>query len=91
MCSHDTAAFFAVQLIYEGGLILVGCFLSYKTRNMDDEFGEAKQLLVAMYNIALVATLVLIVANAAEVYDGTLRIFVAVGTWPAAAMPFCQA
>ena len=27
ICAHDTWAFFSVQLIYQGGLVLVGCFL----------------------------------------------------------------
>lgn len=79
VCSHDTAAFLAVQLVYEGGLVLVGCVLAYKTRNMNDDFGEPKQLILAMYNIALVASIVLIVAFAVEAYDGTMRIFVTVG------------
>ena len=79
VCAHETAAFFAVQLTYEGGLLLIGCVLAFKTRNMSDQFGgESKQLIVAMYNIALVASVVLIVANVVEAYNGTIRVFVTV-------------
>ena len=57
----------------------MGCVLAYKTRNMNDDFGEPKQLILAMYNIALVASIVLLVAFAVEAYDGTMRIFITVG------------
>lgn len=33
-------------------LIVVGCYLAYRTRDLDPRFGEAKQLGFAMYNIA---------------------------------------
>lgn len=35
-----------------GILLALGCFLAYRTRNLDPVFGEAKQLGLAMYNTA---------------------------------------
>lgn len=78
VCAHETKAFFLVQVLYEGGLVLIGCFLAYKTRNLGEEFGEAKQLIIAMYNIALVGSAILITANVVEAYDGTIRGFITV-------------
>ena len=79
VCAHNTSAFFWVQLAYEGGLVLLGCVLAYKTRNMNDDFGEAKQLILAMYNIALIGTIILVVANVIETSSGTLRMFITIG------------
>ena len=70
VCQSEGDAFFIVQLVLEAGLVVVGCVLAYLQRNMDDKFGEAKHMLVAMYNIALVGTIVIIVINVAEM-DGS--------------------
>ena len=78
VCSHDTKAFLIVQLIYEGGILIIGCILAWMTRNMEGDFGESKQLIVAMYNIAVVASLVVIVANVSDVSGGTMRVLVTV-------------
>jgi len=64
ICSHDTSAFLITELIFEGGLLLLGCILAFKTRNMKGDFGEAKQLIIAMYGIAVVGSVVVIVSNA---------------------------
>lgn len=39
-------------LFLTGLLILVGCVLAYRTRDLDPKYGEAKQLAFSMYNIA---------------------------------------
>ena len=54
--------------------MLVGCYLAFKSRNMAEEFSDAKPLVIAMYNIAVVASLVLIVAKVVDIPDGALRI-----------------
>ena len=79
VCAQETNAFFITQLVYEGGLLLIGCALAYKTRNMKEDFGESKQLSAAIYNIALVGIIILIVANVVEAYEGTIRLFICVG------------
>jgi len=76
VCSHNTGAFAAVQIVYAGGLLLVGCFLAFKSRNMNEEFCDAKPLVIAMYNIALVSSLVLIVAIGVDIPAGQLSILV---------------
>lgn len=81
VCSHETAAFFWTQCVYEGGLLLIGCYLAYKTRNMNEEFGESKQLIFSMYNIAFVASIIIIVANVVDVYERALCILLTVGVF----------
>jgi hypothetical protein len=61
ICAHDSLTFYGIQLAYECCLVLAGCYLSFKTRKMkDDKFGESKQLILSMYNIALVAGVIFI-------------------------------
>ena len=54
ICSTETNAFYITQVVFEVGIVAIGCFLAYMTRNLQDEFGEAKQLIFAMYNVAFV-------------------------------------
>ena len=79
VCDHKTPAFFAVMLIYEGGLILVGCVLAFKTRHLQSEFNESKQIILAMYDIAVVGSILLVVSNVVVTYQGPKRILFAVG------------
>lgn len=81
VCSHETAAFFWTQCVYEGGLLLIGCYLAYKTTNMNEEFGEPKQLIFSMYNIAFVASIIIIVANVVDVYERIIYILLTVGVF----------
>jgi hypothetical protein len=62
-CSTDTSAFFITQLCYNSLLILVGCYLAYRTRNLDSRFSEASSLALACYNIAFAGTLFLVITK----------------------------
>lgn len=53
VCDHDTPAFFSVMMIYEGGLILVGCVLAFKTRNLRSEFNEVSLFLVECCDLCI--------------------------------------
>lgn len=44
-------------------LVMIGCVLAYKTRNLDPRFGEAKQLGFAMYNIAFTGIIIIIISG----------------------------
>jgi len=79
ICSYDTWAFFIVQVIYQGGLVLIGCLLAYKTINMQKEYRDNQQLILTMYNVALVGSIILVIANAVEVYQSTMRLIVSAG------------
>lgn len=79
VCDTETNAFFIVQIVLEAGMVFVGCALAYLQRNMDDKFGESKQLLVAMYNIALVGMIVLVVINVADMDGAGEKILQSIG------------
>jgi hypothetical protein len=81
VCEADTDAFFIVQLVFDAGFVLAGCILAYKTRNLDPQFGEAKQLIFAMYNIALVGMIIIIVASVAEIDPNGRSVLQAVGVF----------
>ena len=78
-CRHDTNAFMIVEMLFEGGLVLAGCILAFKTRSLQGDFGEARQLILAMYNIAVVASIVVIVTNVMTTGQASKRILIAIG------------
>mmetsp|Transcript_45458 Transcript_45458/g.110584 ORF Transcript_45458/g.110584 Transcript_45458/m.110584 type:complete len:975 (+) Transcript_45458:424-3348(+) len=51
-CGQKTSAFSITQITYDAGLVLTGCILSYLSRNVPSQYGETKELLFGMYNIA---------------------------------------
>ena len=63
ICAHDTKAFLVVEVVFEGSILLIGFVLEFKNRNLEDEFGEAKQIILSMYNIAVVCSAVVAVTN----------------------------
>ena len=79
-CAHNTHALFIVELLFEGGLVVAGCILAFKSRHLKGDFGEAKQLIIAMYNIAVVGSVVLIVVNVITTGQASKRILIAIGT-----------
>jgi hypothetical protein len=79
ICAHETPAFFITTLIFEGGLILVGCVLAFKTRNMQSEFNESKQIIFSMYDTAVISTIILVVSNIALQYQGQQRLLYSLG------------
>lgn len=81
VCAHDTNAFFFTMLLYEGGMIIVGCVLAFKTRNLRDEFNESKQIILAMYDTAVIGSVVLIVSNTIESYQAGHRILLSLATF----------
>lgn len=63
VCANESPVMSIVRLGFEAVLILVGCILAYKTRELEKGFGECKQLLFAMYNIALVMVIIGVVVE----------------------------
>jgi len=90
ICSHKTPAFFIVMIVYEGGLILVGCVLAFKTRNLESEFNESKEIILSMYDTAVISTILLVVANAAVVYQGQKRLLFSLGIFWTSCFASCM-
>lgn len=79
ICSHETPAFFITTMTYEGGLLLLGCILAFKTRNLQSEFNESKQVIFSMYDTAAIASIILVVSNVALEYQGQQRLIFSLG------------
>jgi hypothetical protein len=81
VCSTETDAFWITQLLFDGFFVFGGCILAYMTRNINDEFGEAKQLIFAMYNIALVGVIIVLVTQIADLSTNASSILRAIGVF----------
>jgi len=66
VCASESPAMMIVRFTFEGILILVGCVLAYKTRGLKKGFGESKQLIFALYNIALVIVIIGVVSGVVD-------------------------
>lgn len=55
--------FFGMVVGYKGLLVIIACYLSFKTRNVQDAIAGSKVLLVIVYNTALIASIMLITIN----------------------------
>lgn len=65
--------------MFEAGLVLVGCYLAFVSRNVDRQFGESKQLIFGMYNIALVGIVFLLLLSVADIDPSGSRLLQGVG------------
>lgn len=81
VCDTETKLLLALTLAYEGCLVLVGCILAWMTRKLHSEFGESKQLIFAMYNIAVVGTVFVIVINVASLDGAGQKMLKAIGVF----------
>jgi hypothetical protein len=63
ICESETDLLFIVKMIFEASILLAGCILAYKTHDLDSQIGE---LLLAMYNIALVGVIVVVLVQFAD-------------------------
>ena len=68
VCEQDSSAFEILEVIFEAGLVLIGCVLAYITRNLDSQFGdEAKQLMFSMYNIAFIGIITIVIVYTMDI------------------------
>ena len=81
ICQANSEALFIAELVLEAGIVIIGCMLAYTTRHMDSNFGEAKQLIFAMYNIALVGVILVLVDSLATVDSSGRSVLQAVGVF----------
>jgi hypothetical protein len=78
-CGSSTNAAFLTETIYQSTLIFIGCVLSFKSRNLDTRFGESKQLLFGMYNIAVTGICFILLETCVDVTPSALSMFRAIG------------
>jgi len=61
--------------MYHVGLVLIGAYISYQTRMVSDKFSESKYIMFAIYQIALIGGLTLMVVS----FDTSLSLQVMMG------------
>lgn len=81
VCDTDTNAPFITLGAYEFSFVFVGCVLAYLTRNMQDDFGEAKQMIFSMYNIFFVGLIMVLVVQVIGLEGNEASIMQAVGVF----------
>jgi len=80
ICSSSSNAMMITAIVFDTCIVFTGCVLAYQCRNMDDDFGESKQLLFAMYNIAVVMIVAGVVIFIPDVEENGRSLFQAIGT-----------
>jgi len=88
-CQHESKAFGIIQIIFEGGLVVIGCILAFKSRNMGSTLGESKQLLFAMYNVALVALVCVLMKYLLEIDQQYFYVIMTLGVFWATVFGSC--
>lgn len=58
-CRSRSQAFVGITIGFKAMLILWGCVLAWKTRNVHGAFAESKAIMLVMYNIAFLSLIVL--------------------------------
>jgi 7 transmembrane sweet-taste receptor of 3 GCPR len=79
VCAHSSNAFYILQVVYVGSLVLGGVVLSYLTRNVESRFGEAKQLIFAMSSVLGVGAIIILFSTLMEYDYSGKKVLFAVG------------
>ena len=80
-CQQNSPVFTIVVCVFECGLVIAGCVLSYLTRKLDSGIGESKELMFSMYNIAFIGIVIVVIGLLLDVDTvgqavlGTMGIF----------------
>lgn len=59
----NNISLFYTEICYKGLLVIMACYLSYKTRNVQDAIAGSKILLVIVYNTAVISGIALVLLN----------------------------
>lgn len=78
-CSQQNNTFFITQVIFNGILVVIGCILAFQTRDVDPKFGEAKQLVFSMYNVAFTGIVIILIFQLVDLDQVSKIIMQAIG------------
>lgn len=78
-CTQETEAFGIAVLVYEAGLVFIGCVLAFLTRNLAANIGESKPLILSMYNIAFVGLVTLVISSVTDIDAVGRAVFFSMG------------
>ena len=78
-CEHEGNAFMITQLVFDVSLVCIGCLLAFVSRNMDPKFGEPKQMIFSMYNIAFTGVILIALFLAVDIEEDGRQMLHAIG------------
>jgi hypothetical protein len=80
-CETHSRALSYTDTAFKATIVATGCVLSYLSRNLDHRFGESKQLLFAMYNIALTGICLVLLISFVDSSPEAFYMFRALGVF----------
>ena len=80
-CETKSQAFWYTDIAFKATIVATGCVVSYWSRNLDPRFGESKQLLFAMYNVAFTGLCLVLLISCVDASPEEVYIFRAIGVF----------
>lgn len=78
-CEHrSSSTYYIVQSIVYGVIIAAGCALIIRTRKDNDEYGEAKQLAFALYNLAFTCLFFVLLTKSVNFEESSKMVIITV-------------
>lgn len=77
--STVTPAFFWIMFALNMGILIIGCILAWLARNVPANFNEAKQILFAIYNVAIIAVIVVVLGSVFRTSAEAISLTVSIG------------
>ncbi|GMI47717.1 hypothetical protein TrCOL_g6427 [Triparma columacea] len=74
VCKSDTSEWALLTMAYKVVLVLIGCYLSWTTRNVDSAFAESKYIMLAIYQVAIYGLVAAIVNGSGSSVEMTLLV-----------------
>lgn len=81
VCETQSRALWYMDTAFKATIVATGCVLSYWSRNLDHRFGESKQLLFAMYNIAFTGLCLVLLITFVDSSPEAIYMFRALGVF----------
>ncbi|GMH56450.1 hypothetical protein TrRE_jg10491 [Triparma retinervis] len=74
VCKSSTSEWALLTMAYKVVLVIIGCYLSWTTRNVDSAFAESKYIMLAIYQVAIYGLVAAIVNGSGSSVEMTLLV-----------------
>lgn len=78
-CTQETNAFGITVLVFEAGILFIGCVLAFLTRNLAANIGQSKEMIFSIYNIAFVGLVTLVISYVTDIDAVGRAVFFSMG------------